>query len=212
MFSGIIETTGKITGLKTRGNYQILTIRPDRPFENVLIGESIAVDGCCLTLTAFNKKEFEVEASQETARLTILNSYKNGSMVNLERALLPTSRMGGHYVTGHIDCLGQIAGLRNIGESLEIEIDFPDSFNDLVVEKGSIAVNGISLTVNIVKKNSLTLNIIPHTQAETTLTDLKKNQSVNLEFDILGKYVINYLKNSKNKTGLTLNILTESGF
>jgi len=212
MFTGIIETTGKITGLMSQGNYKILTIRPDQPFEDIQMGESIAVDGCCLTVTDFDKNDFKVEASQETARLTILDSYRSGTVVNLERALLPNSRMGGHYVTGHIDCLGQISGLKKVGESLEIEISFPDSYNELVVAKGSIAIIGISLTINVVKKGSLYVNIIPHTQTATTLSNLKQNQAVNLEFDILGKYVVNYLKKNENKTDLTLDKLTESGF
>ena len=211
MFTGIIETTGKISGLSTRGNYRLLTIKPFRLFEDIKLGESIAVDGCCLTVTKFDKKDFTVEASQETSRLTLVDNYKSGMIVNLERALRPGDRMGGHYVTGHVDCLGEVILIKNIGESVALKIGIPENFIDLIVEKGSIAINGISLTINDVSDKTFTVNIIPHTLTETTIDALKTGSLVNLEFDVLGKYIIQYMKKNEN-TGLTFDKLIESGF
>lgn len=211
MFTGIIETTGKISGLSTRGNYRLICVKPFRPFEDIKIGESIAVDGCCLTVTKFSRNDFTVEASQETSRLTLVKSYKSGTMLNLERALRPTDRMGGHYVTGHVDCMGELIDIKNIGESVVLKIGLPDKFADLIVEKGSIAINGVSLTINETSDKTFMVNIIPHTVSETTIDTFKAGSFVNLEFDILGKYIYKYMKN-KNNTGLTFDKLIRSGF
>nr|MBN2277712.1 riboflavin synthase [candidate division Zixibacteria bacterium] len=210
MFTGIIETVGIVHNIRTRGNYKLLSIDPDKPFDGLIMGESIAVDGCCLTVTEINNNRFTVEASQETIRLTILNNYKTGARINLERALLPTSRLGGHFVSGHIDCRGRIALLQHIGESLKLAISYSDDFSRLLVGKGAIAINGISLTVNEVKGDIFTVNLIPYTTKETTVGDFKINDEVNLEFDILGKYVTNML--SDKKQTITIEKLHESGW
>jgi riboflavin synthase len=211
MFTGIIETIGTVKKIKSRGNYKILTLAPEKEFVDLVMGESIAVDGCCLTLIAFDKKSFTVEASQETVRLTILSKYKIGDKVNLERALQPSGRLGGHFVSGHIDCTGKIEGLNKIGDSLEVVVQFPEEFGVYLVEKGSITINGISLTVNRIVDSTFSVNLIPFTQAETTINKFKKENIVNLEFDILGKYVARFLGKDK-KSNVTIDKLIESGW
>ncbi len=211
MFTGIIETIGMVKKIKARGGYKILTISPAGPLEDLIGGESISVDGCCLTLTEFDKSSFTVEASRETTRLTILKYYKTGSNVNLERALQPSGRLGGHFVTGHVDCRGEIIDVKETGDSIEMTLQFPESFADYVVDKGSIAINGISLTVNRIIGENFTVNLIPFTQAETTINRLKKHDEVNLEFDILGKYVAKFAKKD-TKNNITINKLIESGW
>jgi riboflavin synthase len=211
MFTGLIETVGKIEEITVRANYKLLKIRPVNAMENITSGESIAVDGCCLTVTEYDKDTFTVEASQETVGLTIVKKYSKGHPVNLERALLPTSRLGGHFVAGHVDCLGKIQSLNQIGDSWELSAKFPEEFAPLVVSKGSIAINGISLTINKVAPSLLTVNIIPHTFEMTNLKQAGTGDAVNLEFDIIGKYVVEMLKNKSNQ-GITWDKLIESGW
>ncbi len=211
MFTGIIETTGEIAATATRGNYRILAIKPAIPFEKIELGESIAIDGCCLTVTAFDKRGFSVEASQETIGLTLVKDYSEGTRVNLERALLPTSRLGGHFVTGHIDCVGHIKSVAKVGESNEITVQYPLDFKNYLVTKGSIAINGISLTVNEIKGDQFTVNIIPHTFDATTAGIFRAGHRVNLEFDLIGKY-INKQPNNNNKKPITIEKLIESGW
>lgn len=188
-----------------------MTISLDVPLEDPVPGESISVDGCCLTLTGYDRSSFAVEASQETVRLTILKNYRTGDNVNLERALQPSGRLGGHFVTGHVDCTGEIRDLKKIGDSIEMTVGFPEAYDNFVVEKGSIAINGISLTINQILKDTFIVNLIPFTQAETTINNLNKLDKVNLEFDILGKYVAKFAeKNEKNN--ITINKLIESGW
>lgn len=211
MFTGIIETIGTITKLGGKGNYDLLTIDPDKAFDAIQLGESIAVDGCCLTVTTFDRKSFTVEASQETLATTIVGDYKTGIRVNLERALPASGRLGGHIVSGHIDCIANILNINAIGESLEVIVDYPDEFAGYLVPKGSVAINGVSLTVNRINKKGFSVNLIPYTQRMTSPETWKKKNNVNLEFDILGKYVYR-LQNIKPKAGLTLDKLTKSGW
>jgi riboflavin synthase len=211
MFTGLIETVGTVQAIGSRQNYKTLKILPEKPFSDLSLGESIAIDGCCLTVTEFGKKEFTVEVSPESMHLTIIPEYHGGSRVNLERALLPTGRMGGHFVTGHIDGVGVVKKIRSEGEAHELGIQYPEEQKAFVIPKGSIAVNGISLTINEIKENVITVNLIPHTRAMTTIGDLKSGNSVNLEFDIIGKYMARFLsKETRNK--LTIEKLMENGW
>jgi riboflavin synthase len=211
MFTGIIETVGTVVSIKPRGNYRLLKLKPGHPFEELAVGESISVDGCCLTVTEFDKTAFAVEASQETAGLSIIKSYKTGTRVNLERALKPSGRLGGHFVTGHIDCTGKVHEVKGVGESLELAVRFPEEYAEFLVAKGSVAVNGISLTVNRVEGDVFDVNLIPFTREWTTVDGLTEGDHVNLEFDILGKYVVKLL-DKKKKNGLTIDKLIESGW
>lgn len=211
MFTGLIQTTGSIAVVGSRGNYKLLTIKPDIPFENITLGESVAVDGCCLTVTKFDNSYVTVEASPESVKTTIISKYSSGRKVNLERALLPTDRMGGHMVTGHVDSVGEINNLRKIGGSTELSIKYAEKFAAYIINKGSIAINGISLTVNELQGNIFEVNIIPHTHQATTVQNFKRGDAVNLEFDIVGKYIARMIK-SNPKKHLTINKLMESGW
>lgn len=211
MFTGLIQTTGSITVIGSRSNYKLLTIRPDIPFQNVELGESVAVDGCCLTVTKFDKNSVTVEASPESVAATIIDNYNSGRIVNLERALLPTDRLGGHIVSGHVDCIGKIETVDKIGNSTRLAIRYPGEFDSYLIPKGSITINGISLTINKIENNIFEVNIIPHTHQATTVQNFKKGDAVNLEFDIIGKYIARMI-NNKSKEGLTLSKLIESGW
>ncbi len=211
MFTGLIETIGTISDIRKSGNYRHLSIKPEEPFENAVMGESIAVDGCCLTVTRFDKTSITLEASQETLASTIVGQYREYDTVNLERALLPTSRLGGHLVTGHVDTIGKIARLKRTGNSLEATVQYPREYETFLVARGSITINGISLTITDLRANAFGVNLIPHTQAVTSIDNWKKDNKVNLEFDIIGKYIVR-LHNTGSNTGLTLKKMFESGW
>ena len=211
MFTGLIESVGRIDKLSRRGNYLLLSISSNINNAEVTIGESISCDGACLTVTARNKNAFMVEASQETAERTILSSYRVGSRINLERAVRAGDRLGGHYVSGHIDTTGAIISVKRIGESLEIVTGFGPEFDRLLVEKGSLAINGISLTVNEVESGKASVNVIPHTLTSTTMAGWKVGDDVNLEFDLIGKYVIKNT-DSYSSHAVTKDKLRESGW
>jgi len=211
MFTGLIQDLGTVTRVSTRGNYRVLRVKSCLSGETLQIGESISCDGACLTVTAFDDISFTVEASQETTLRTIADSYRVGSTINLERALKTGDRLGGHVVSGHVDDLGIIDYMRTVGESLELGLQFNKSYDNLVIEKGSVAINGVSLTVNGVKPGWLSVNLIPHTARSTNLGSLKKSDRVNIEFDMLGKYIAK-LMHKDRPTGLTKDKLKESGW
>ena len=211
MFTGLIETVGTIKELRTRGDYRILSVAGAFANDNPAPGESIACDGACLTVVSIDKELFEVEASQETARHTILNSYTVGSRINLERALKAGGRLGGHFVSGHVDDAGVVDYVRPVGQSLELAVRFDPHFDNLVIDKGSIAINGVSLTVNACRLGWFNVNLIPYTVKETTLGLLQSGHRVNLEFDMIGKYVLKIQEHNANNT-LTREKLIESGW
>jgi riboflavin synthase len=211
MFTGLIETVGTIKQIRKRANYQILEIALTLADDAITPGESIACDGACLTVVSIEQDSFVVEASQETAQRTILNTYAVGSRVNLERALKAGSRLGGHFVTGHIDDTGIVDNVRPVGELFELAITFDRKYDNLIVEKGSIAVNGVSLTVNDTRTGRFSVNLIPFTVKKTTLGRLKIGDTVNLEFDMIGKYVLKMNTINAHNT-LTKEKLIESGW
>ncbi len=182
MFTGIIQAVGKIVSTKKSQ----LVVSVPFPTNGIKIGESIAVDGCCLTVVKCENKKLAFDVSAETFKKTTLGSYPSGQIVNLERAMRPSDRFGGHFVTGHVDGVGVIQKIKNGGE---MEIESPKSLSRYLIDKGSITVDGISLTVCAPKKNCFTVCIVPHTQKVTNLCTKKVGSSVNLEADILGKYV-----------------------
>jgi len=188
MFSGIIASLGEIVESVALGNGVRLTIRADQlPMEEVGIGDSIAVNGTCLTVVSVEGNAFIVEVSAETLRCT--TGFNVGKKVNLERALSVSSRLDGHLVSGHVDGVGQIVALNAIEESWELIIDAPESLAHYIAPKGSIAVNGVSLTTNTVDGRRFSINLIPHTMTATTFHTLKAGDRVNLEIDLVARYL-----------------------
>lgn len=190
MFTGIIEGVGSIRAIESVGGDAHLTVDVGTlEFDNVRLGESIAVNGCCLTVTAFDGTSFECDASNETLRLTTLGSLGMNQLVNLERALLPSQRLGGHLVSGHVDGVGSV---RSIGEDARAQIwtfDAPEELRKYIAKKGSICINGVSLTVNETDETGFTVALIPHTVAHTSFASTKAGDPVNLEIDQVARYV-----------------------
>jgi riboflavin synthase len=212
MFTGLIESLGTVKSVSRRSNYLVITVVPDCPFEGLVRGESIAVSGPCLTVVSFDDESFTVEASQETTSLTTLKHLRPGRRVNLERALRADSRLGGHFVSGHIDCTLDVKRVEKIGDSLQVVVDLPEQYAVYVVNKGSVAVDGVSLTVVSIDKGGFTVNLIPETQIRTTWGDLQVGESINVEFDPIGKYLLRFLKQRGESKPLTIDLLRQMGF
>ena len=197
MFTGLVEETGKIIEIARSRDCVIITVSSDLCLAGSKIGDSIAVNGCCLTVTKLSKrgkfKGFEFNLLRETWDVTNLKSLRRGSLVNLERALVLGQRMGGHFVTGHVDAVGKIRKWEKQGKDWLLDIDVPKKLMTGFVPKGSIAVDGISLTVAILRKRGFSVWVIPHTRKITNLRSRKVGDTVNLETDLLGKYVLRKL-------------------
>jgi riboflavin synthase len=190
MFTGLVQDIGKIERADRRGDSVELVITTKiLPAGDLALGESIAVDGVCLTVTARQRERFTVLAGPETLARTTIGGLRPAAAVNLERALLPSDRLGGHIVAGHVDAVGDLAGKKPLGPAVELQIRAPRAVLRYVVEKGSIAVDGISLTVNRVDEYAFSVALIPHTLDHTTLGGKQVGAKVNLEVDIIGKYV-----------------------
>ncbi len=209
MFTGIIEEVGKISKIEKSGNFLALTVNAPKICKDSKEGDSISVDGVCLSITKIEKENFEVQAVSETLERTTLLSFKENRKVNLERAVKPTDRLGGHIVAGHVDGVGKISA-KSSGEIFTLTIDSPLPLMKYIVQNGSIAIDGISLTVKEVEKSSFKVTIIPYTTSFTTIGMKKINDTVNLEVDILARYVEKAL--SKNKKPITQEFLKEKGF
>lgn len=190
MFTGIIEGVGSVRALEPRGGDLHLSIDVGSlAFERVQLGESIAVNGCCLTVTEFDHNSFGCDASNETLRLTTLGSLEIGSPVNLERALLPTQRLGGHLVSGHVDGIGSVRSIEPDARALVWWFDAPANLRKYIAKKGSIAINGVSLTVNEIDATGFSVALIPHTVDHTSFKALQQGDAVNLEIDQVARYV-----------------------
>jgi riboflavin synthase len=190
MFTGIVKDVGEVIAITHKGDGLRLKIRTQASaFSDLKIDESVNCSGACQTVVAVDGSAFEVDTVAETLKKTTLGGWRVGTTVNLERALRPTDRMGGHYVQGHVDGVGKITSIQNLSNSWEVWMMFDASFEPNVVPVGSIAVDGISLTVAEVVGNKFKVAIIPYTWAHTTLRARQVGDAVNLEFDILGKYV-----------------------
>jgi riboflavin synthase len=193
MFTGLVEGLGRIVRLVPQGPDAQVLIEPPWAIKEAVIGESVAVDGACLTVTKLEGSAFWMDISAESLSRTTLGALRPGDRVNLERAMQLGDRLGGHLVTGHVDCMGTLTGLSDLGSSVRLEVSIPAEHLRFVVEKGSVALSGISLTVNQVTASGFNLNIIPHTMSETSLHLAKQGGSVNIETDLIGKYVARLL-------------------
>lgn len=189
MFTGIIEGVGSVRTVKKKDDGLEMEIGCDFDLERTNIGDSISVNGVCLTVTSRLGKSFWADVSGETVTVSTLGKLKAGDAVNLERALIVGSRLGGHIVQGHVDGIGQVVDIKEKKSSIQLTIEIPEQLNKYIVEKGSVAIDGVSLTVNRVEKNRFSVTVIPHTKLKTTFSTLRTGDSVNLEVDIIGKYV-----------------------
>ena len=189
MFTGLIEEVGRVTAVPASGEPKRLQISSARIAAEAEIGASVAVNGCCLTVASRQDNELTFDLLQETLERTNLKALARGNLVNLEQALRADGRVGGHFVQGHIDCAAEILTLEESGADLRMEVSLPGEFTPYVAEKGSIALDGISLTVAKVGQTSFEVWIIPHTRSQTNLATARQGNLVNLEFDLLAKYV-----------------------
>jgi len=218
MFTGIIEEIGILSNIKRTGNLYVLTIEAKKILDDVHLGDSIAVNGVCLTVTSFSGKHFTVDVMPETVKATSLNTVKQGSKVNLERAMAAGGRFGGHFVSGHIDGTGVIISKQAFENAVYYEIEADPKLLEYVILKGSVTVDGTSLTVFGVTETSFTISLIPHTLSETILGLKGSGDIVNLECDMIGKYVGHFIRNltndqkQKTHSGLTEKFLEENGF
>lgn len=188
MFSGIIQAIGRVTAVKPAGQSMQLTIDADGlDLSDVAIGDSIACNGVCLTVTSLEARGFRLDVSQESLRVTA--GFVAGGAINLEKSLRLSDRLGGHLVSGHVDATGMVEEVKTVDANREIVVRFPAELRRFIARKGSIALNGVSLTVNVVTRDSFSVNLIPHTLAVTNLKDLKGGDSVNLEIDLIARYV-----------------------
>lgn len=209
MFTGIVEGQGKIRHLTMKGADAVLEIEGGINLTEVAIGDSIAVNGACLTVTSKAEKTFTADVSAETLSKTTLKNLKSGEKVNLEKSLRVGGFVGGHFVLGHVDGTSKILSRTQKSGSLIFALEMDEKLSRYIVEKGSVAIDGISLTVNKVEKGRFYVNIIPHTAANTTLVVKKEHQQVNIETDILGKYVEKLLQTSQ---GIDMDFLAKHGF
>ena len=211
MFTGIIEDLGTIAAIAKLGGRWELGIRSGFPAGGLSEGDSIAVSGVCLTVIRLDGSLFYADASLETLNMTTLKNAKPGDRVNLERAMRADSRFGGHIVMGHIDGIGRITAAGQEGDSIRLEIETDGEISKYIVKKGSVAVDGISLTVNEQRDNRFTLNVIPYSAAKTTIGSKKLGDQVNVETDVLGRYVERFVTGSE-KQGFDLDFLYRYGY
>ncbi len=216
MFTGIIQSIGKISQIQPKGGDFRLTIETGKlPLGGAQLGDSIAVSGVCLTAIELDDGRFSSDVSRETLSRTTLGNLKPGSRVNLELALTPTTRLGGHIVSGHVDGVGEVIQRSADARSVRFVIEAPDNLAKYIAEKGSICVDGVSLTVNTVDGKRFDLNIIPHTLAETIIEEYQPGRKVNLEVDLLARYLERLLLGEKaacSPGSITEELLATSGF
>ncbi|MFT4302178.1 MAG: riboflavin synthase [Desulfovibrio sp.] len=222
MFTGIIQGQGEVRSLRKTGAECRICLRPLFSLTDIVDGESIAVNGACLSVEEHGADTFTAYASSETLSRTTLGNLQTGHLVNLERALALGDRLGGHLVSGHVDCLATVSEVRQVGQSIRCRLSFPAEFGVEVISKGSVTLDGISLTVNDRGPDFLEVNIIPDTQKRTTMLHWRSGVSVNMETDLIGKYVRNLLgpwaaaANGKNaspkSSGLNMEFLLRQGF
>ena len=213
MFTGLVEKIGivKKLELSSMGAKILFSLKEDEKnsFKTVKLGDSVSINGVCLTITKADYPNFEADVMNETLKVTNLKNLKKGDEINLERALLISSRLDGHIVSGHVDCCAEIKKISINGFSKIIEFNCD---NSLIIKKGSIAINGVSLTVLETFKNGFSVSLIPTTLNETNLKNLKVGDIVNVEFDLFAKYVQKFLENNSKESKISLEFLKENGF
>lgn len=216
MFTGIIQGLGEVLAHNRRGQESRFAIRPLFAMPDIVPGESIAVNGACLSVEKSADGRFWAYASSETLARTNLSSLRQGAKVNLERALALGDRLGGHLVSGHVDCQAIVDEIVQSGESLRITASYPKDYSDEVITKGSVALDGISLTVNEAGDGFLRVNVIPDTQERTNLGQWRKGASLNMETDMIGKYVrrmlVPWKRRNERPAGLDMDFLARNGF
>ncbi|KJG14777.1 riboflavin synthase subunit alpha [Photobacterium iliopiscarium] len=216
MFTGIIEAVGKISALTPKGVDVSVTVDSGSlDLSDVKLGDSIATNGVCLTVVKLTGKGYVADLSLETLHRTAFANYKAGQVVNLEKAMLATTRFGGHMVSGHIDAVAEVIERQHIGRAIEFWIKVPPQLAKYISEKGSVAVDGISLTVNAVRGDEFKLTIVPHTAAETTMADFKVGRKINLEVDVIARYLERLMlgdKAAEKQSKVTMDLLARTGF
>lgn len=211
MFTGIIEEIGILKELKKSAQGALVVVECKNVIQDVKLGDSIAINGICQTVVSFNNNSFSAQVSPQTLDVTTFSSIKPNDKVNLERALTLSQRLGGHIVTGHVDCIGKILSVEKLSDFYTLRFKVENNFRKYLADKGSVCINGISLTVAQTFSDEFKVAIIPHTFENTNLKDLKIGDFVNLEFDILAKYVEKILLTNNNKV-IDENFLKENGF
>jgi riboflavin synthase len=212
MFTGLVEEIGSIVTIRDIGGGRRIRIQCRKILEDIAIDDSICINGACLTVVQVGPKFFEADAVSETVARTTIKSMKTGDWVNLERALQLSDRLGGHWIQGHVDGTGRISGFNQLPNNTLLSVEILPELEKYVISKGSIAVDGISLTVANLEANQVTVAVIPHTIESTTLQYRRVNDIVNIEVDLIGKYVYKFLERMDNPSKLSLNWLKEQGF
>lgn len=221
MFTGIIEEVGSVASIRKGAHSCVLTVNASRVLEDVHLGDSIATNGVCLTITSFTSHSFSADVMHETLNRSSLGSLHIGSPVNLERAMLAGGRFGGHIVSGHIDGIGTISSIKEDDNAVWYTVEAPSSILRYIIEKGSITLDGISLTVAKVTNSNFSVSIIPHTRAQTNLASKKVGDVLNLENDLVGKYVERLMlqpiaasqeQPEQKSSGITKEFLSHYGF
>ena len=212
MFTGIVEDIGAVKTLQSDKQSMEITVVSKKMIEDVKLGDSIAVNGVCLTVTRFNELELTMDVMPETVRATNLQQLAVGDPVNLERAMSANGRFGGHFVSGHVDGVGKILRKRPFANAVYIDIELSKELTSYCIPKGSITIDGTSLTLFHVEENGITVSLIPHTYKETILGMKKIGALVNVETDLVGKYILNQLKSGQESPTITRDFLAQNGF
>lgn len=214
MFTGIIEATGTLTAIVRRQQDLTVTISSEQlDFSDVKAGDSIASNGVCLTVTQFGTNWFMADVSSETLAHSRFGNYSLGQQINLEKALLPSTRMGGHMVSGHVDGVTEVLRIEQQGQAVHIWLSLPATLSRYIATKGSVTIDGVSLTVNELTSQAFRLTIVPHTAVHTTISTLKTGSKVHLEVDIIARYLERLLnKDSAANSGVSMALLAQRGF
>ena len=215
MFTGIIEATGEISAIRPTGSDLSLTISSQSlDFSDVKLGDSIASNGVCLTVTKLGQHSFDADVSSETLAHTLFATYRPGQRINLEKAMLPVTRFGGHIVSGHVDGVTQVVKMQQSGRAWQVWLALPAKLARYIATKGSVTVDGISLTVNEISQNAFRLTIVPHTAAHTTIAQLNVGSQVHLEVDLIARYLERLLHKDSDASGggVSMALLAQRGF